>query len=94
MGGYIVTSDTYKKITVDLADYQGEGTLRLQLEGQIALDDITVNMPATTVTQQTLDFNQGSIGDYAYDWDGWSLVIDGDDGYIMSEAGYSGEYGA
>ncbi len=87
MGGYIVTSDTYKKITVDLADYQGEGTLRLQLEGQIALDDITVNMPATTVTQQTLDFNQGSIEDYAVEGIACSLVFDGENGYIMTEAG-------
>ncbi len=90
MGGYIVTSDTYKKITVDLADYRGEGTLRLQLEGQIALDDITVNMSATTVTQQTLDFNQGSIGDYAYDWEGWLLYET--NGYILSEENHDEAY--
>lgn len=92
MGGYIVTSDTYKKITVDLADYQGEGTLRLQLEGQIALDDITVNMPATTVTQQTLDFNQGPLGNDV-GLDGWSLEYDGDNGYLVSEPNYTNDWG-
>ena len=92
MGGYIVTSDTYKKITVDLADYQGEGTLRLQLEGQIALDDITVNMPGMTVTNQTLNFNQGTLGNDVY-LDGWSLEYDGDNGYLMSEANYTNDWG-
>ena len=92
MGDYIVTSDTYKKITVDLADYQGDGVLRLQVEGQIALDDITVNMLATTVTQQTLDFNQGTLGNDVY-LDGWSLEYDGDNGYLMSEANYTNNWG-
>lgn len=92
MGGYIVTSDTYKKITVDLADYQGEGTLRLQLEGQVALDDITVNMPGMTVTNQTLDFNSGSLGNDV-GLDGWSLEYDGDNGYLMSEANYTNNWG-
>lgn len=85
--GQYTAFGAYKKITLDLADYQGEGTLRLQVEGQIALDDITVNMPATTVTQQTLDFNQGSIEDYAVEGIACSLVFDGENGYIMTEAG-------
>ena len=93
LGDYLVTSGTYKKIAVDLSDYQGNGGLELQVyDGMVAIDDITVNMLATTVTQQTLDFNQGSIGNYAQYWDGWSLVIDGDDGYIMSEANYEDAY--
>jgi len=85
--GQYTAFGAYKKITLDLADYQGEGTLRLQVEGQIALDDITVNMPATTVTQQTLDFNQGSIEDYTVEGIACSLVFDGENGYIMTEAG-------
>ncbi len=92
MGWYLVTSDSYKKITVDLADYQGSGSLNIRVSGQVALDDVTVNMPVTTVTQQTLDFNQGSIGDYAQYWGGWSLVIDGDDGYILSEENHDEAY--
>ena len=92
LGWYHVAPDTLQKITFDLADFQGEGTLELQVSGMVAIDDITVNVLATTVTQQTLDFNQGSIGNYAQYWDGWSLVVDGDDGYIMSEANYEDAY--
>lgn len=92
MGSYYVTSDTYKKITVDLADYQWDGSLELRVSGPVALDDITVNTPVTTVTQQTLDFNQGSIWDYVYDCEGWSL--DEANGYIVSESGYTSDWGA
>ena len=92
MGEYLVTSDTYKKIALDLADYQGNGTLELRVSGMVAIDDVTVNVLSTTVTQQMLDFNQGSLGNSAQYWDGWSLVIDGENGYIISEANYEDAY--
>lgn len=92
LGQYTVPFEAYKKITLDLADYQGEGTLRLQLQGQIALDDITVNMPGITVTNQTLDFNQGILGNDVL-LDGWSLEYDGDNGYLVSEADYTNDWG-
>lgn len=92
LGQFTVPFDAYKKITLDLADYQGEGTLELQLEGQIALDDITVNMPDMTVTNQTLNFNQGSLGEDVF-LDGWLLEYDGGNGYLVSEADYTNDWG-
>lgn len=89
LGTYYATN-AYQKIALDIADYPGEGTLELRVEGQIALDDITVNVPITTMTQQTVNFNQGTIGDYAEVAVGWSL----ENGYIISEAGYTGDEGA
>ena len=43
------------------------------------------------ITHPTFDFNQGTFWDYAYYADGWSL--DEDEGYIVSEANYTNEWG-
>ncbi len=82
--GYYYATNTYKKITLDMADYPGEGTLRLQVEGQIALDDITVNIPVTTMTQQTINFNSGTLADYAVEAIECDLVFENGNGYIMT----------
>jgi chitodextrinase len=94
IGSYNVTSQTYQKIAVDLADYQNNGTLILEVDNQVAIDDITINVPTAFVTHQNFTFDQGSIDDYVEFSEGWSLVIDGENGYIMSEAGYTGDEGA
>ena len=86
----VYSSSEYETYQLDLSDYSGMVELRLLIYNYIALDDITVNQYAPIITHPTFDFSQGTIYDYA-DADGWSL--DGDEGYIVSEANYTNEWG-
>ena len=87
----VYSTSEYETYQIDLSNYPGNVELNLQIYSYVALDDITVNEYYYFITHPTFDFNQGTFWDYAYYADGWSL--DEDEGYIVSEANHTNEWG-
>ena len=86
----VSSSSEYEMYTIDLSACEGVMVrVQLEIENEVAIDDITANVFVPVISHQTLDFNQGDIDDYAEEFnDGWSIV----NGQLVSEPNYSEAY--